>query len=317
VFQEIEAARERLHGVAHRTPVMRSSALNRRLSAEVFFKCENFQRIGAFKFRGGWNVISQIKGDDRIAGVVAYSSGNHAQAVALSAKLRRIPATIVMPNNAPKAKLAAVEEYGAKVIRYDPTTEVREDVAQAIQAETGATLVPPFDHPGIVAGQGTSACELHEEVPDLGLVMVPCGGGGLLSGTAVATKSVAPKCRIIGIEPERADDAVRSFRSGVIQTCDNPDTIADGTRTKSMSDLTFGFMQEYVDDMQTVTEQAICDAVGFFFQRMKLVVEPSGALGLAALLSGAVKAEGRIGLIVSGGNVDGETFHTILDRAQV
>lgn len=261
-------------------------------------------------------MISQISPEEHPAGVLAYSSGNHAQAVALAAKLQGLPATIVMPNDAPRAKLAAVREYGGKVVIYDPALASREELALGIREETGAVLVPPFDHPGIVAGQGTAALEFHEQVPNLDLILTPCGGGGLLTGTAIATKAKAQGCRVIGIEPEGADDAVRSFRTGTLQTCENPQTIADGTRTRSMSELTFGLAQKYVDDMATVTEQAIYDAVAFFFQRMKLVVEPSGALGLAALMSGAVPASGRIGVVLSGGNIDGDILHTILTRAR-
>ena len=315
MLDALNEARERLSGVSHVTPVMTSSTLDKRLGANVFFKCENFQRIGAFKFRGGWNVISQIDPKENPAGVIAYSSGNHAQAVALSSKLRGIPATLVMPDNAPAAKLAAVREYGATVVTYDVEKARREELAAEIQAETGAIMVPPFDHPGIVAGQGTASLELHEQVPDLDMVITPCGGGGLLSGTGVGTKGVRSTCKVFGVEPENADDAVRSFKTGSIQVCERPDTIADGTRTRSMSELTFSLAQKHVDDIVPVSEQAIYDAVAFFFQRMKLVVEPSGALGLAALLSGVIKPEGRIGIIISGGNVDGDTLHWILSRA--
>lgn len=311
-FTDVLAARDRLRGVAHLTPVMTSSTLNGWLGAEVFFKCENFQRIGAFKFRGAYNAISQLSDEERERGVLTFSSGNHAQAVAKVCQMLGIRAVIVMPDNAPATKRAATEGYGAQVVEYDPTVTTREELAADLAAAHGYTLIPPYDHADVIAGQGTAALELHRQVPGLDALLVPCGGGGLLSGSAIATKGAAPNCRVIGIEPALADDATRSFRTRELHTIHNPPTIADGTRTPSLGKLTFPLVLEYVDDMQTVSEESIMEAVRFFFYRMKIVVEPSGALGLAALLSGAVNAEGRIGVILSGGNIDARTMGRIL-----
>lgn len=312
MFDSIQAARERLADEAHRTPVMTSRTLDERVGTRVFLKCENFQRMGAFKFRGAYNAIRCLTVEQRARGVLAYSSGNHAQAVALAARILGTNATIVMPSNAPAVKLQATRDYGAVVIEFDPEERTREDVAAEVLAGTQLSLIKPFDNADVIAGQGTAAAELHEEVPELDLLLVPCGGGGLLSGSAIATKHMRPTCKVVGIEPEVADDATRSFRTGVLQTVHNPPTIADGTRTHSMGELTFPLVRQYVDDMQTVSEEAIIDAVRFLFYRTKLVVEPSGALGVAALLTGAVSAQGRIGIILSGGNVDAETFGKIL-----
>jgi len=311
-FTDVLAARDRLRGVAHLTPVMTSSTLNGWLGAEVFFKCENFQRIGAFKFRGAYNAISQLSDEERERGVLTFSSGNHAQAVAKVCQMLGIRAVIVMPDNAPATKRAATEGYGAQVVEYDPTVTTREELAADLAAAHGYTLIPPYDHADVIAGQGTAALELHRQVPGLDALLVPCGGGGLLSGSAIATKGAAPNCRVIGIEPALADDATRSFRTRELHTIHNPPTIADGTRTPSLGKLTFPLVLEYVYDMQTVSEESIMEAVRFFFYRMKIVVEPSGALGLAALLSGAVNAEGRIGVILSGGNIDARTMGRIL-----
>lgn len=313
-FTDVLAARDRLRGVAHLTPVMTSSTLNGWLGAEVFFKCENFQRIGAFKFRGAYNAISQLSDEERERGVLTFSSGNHAQAVAKVCQMLGIRAVIVMPDNAPATKRAATEGYGAQVVEYDPTVTTREELAADLAAAHGYTLIPPYDHADVIAGQGTAALELHRQVPGLDALLVPCGGGGLLSGSAIATKGAAPNCRVIGIEPALADDATRSFRTRELHTIHNPPTIADGTRTPSLGKLTFPLVLEYVDDMQTVSEESIMEAVRFFFYRMKIVVEPSGALGLAALLSGAVNAEGRIGVILSGGNIDARTMGRILEE---
>ncbi|MCL4158039.1 UNVERIFIED_CONTAM: hypothetical protein GTU68_033685 [Idotea baltica] len=291
---------------------MTSRTLDERVGARVFLKCENLQRMGAFKFRGAYNAICCLSDEQRARGVLAYSSGNHAQAVALAAKLLGTTATIVMPSNAPAVKLQATRDYGAQVIEFDQDVRTREDVAAEVLAGTELSLIKPFDNADVIAGQGTAAAELHEEVADLDWVIAPCGGGGLLSGTAIATKHLRPDCRVVGIEPELADDATRSFRTGTLQTVHNPPTIADGTRTHSMGELTFPLVCEHVDDMQTVSEEAIMDAVRFLFYRTKLVVEPSGALGVAALLTGAVHATGRVGVILSGGNVDAQTFAQIL-----
>ncbi len=311
-FARVRAAQDRLQGHAHHTPVMTSRTLNARVGAEVFFKCENFQRVGAFKFRGAFNSISRLSDEEKARGVITYSSGNHAQAVALVSRLLGVKAVIVMPDNAPATKRAATEGYGATVIAYDPATGSREAIARELAAQHGYTLIPPFDHEDVIAGQGTAALELFEEVGELDWLLVPCGGGGLLSGSAIAAKSLAPDCRVVGIEPAVADDATRSFRTGRLHTVHNPPTIADGTRTSSLGKLTFPLVLRYVDDMQTVSEEAIMEAVRFLFYRMKMVVEPSGALGLAALLSGAVVPRGRVGVILSGGNIDAATIQRIL-----
>jgi threonine dehydratase len=312
-IEDVRSARDRVAGHAHVTPVIASRSLDAAAGAEVFLKCENLQRVGAFKFRGAWNAVSQLSPAQRERGVLTYSSGNHAQAVALAGKLHGVKTLIVMPSTAPVIKRQATSDFGATLRLYDPATESREDIAAALQQEGGFTLIPPFDHAHVIAGQGTAALELHEQAPDLDVLIAPCGGGGLLSGCAVATKAVAPDCRVIGIEPEVADDATRSFRTGVLHRVRNPPTIADGTRTPSLGELTFPLVRRYVDDMQTVSEAAIVEAVRFLFYRLKLVVEPSGALGVAALLSGAVRSTGRVGVIVSGGNVDGQTMAAILN----
>lgn len=316
MFEKIKAARERLRGQAHVTPVMTSRTLNDRVGAEIFLKCENFQRVGAFKFRGAYNAISQLTRTQKAAGVLTYSSGNHAQAVALSGRLLGVKTTIVMPNDASAIKRAATEAYGATIIEYDPLQATREDLAQVVNRERALTLIPPYDHEAVIAGQGTVALELFEQVDGLDVVLAPCGGGGLLSGTAVAAKYLHPGCKVIGIEPELADDATRSFHSKTLHTVHNPPTIADGTRTPYLGQLTFPLVLQYVDDMKTVSEAAIVEAVRFLFTRLKLVVEPSGALGIAALLSGAVAPGKRTGVIISGGNIDGETMAMILKTAQ-
>lgn len=313
MFEQVLEAKERLKGVANITPVMTSSTLNELVKAKVFLKCENFQRVGAFKFRGAYNAISKLSDEEKSRGVITYSSGNHAQAVSLVGKLLGIKTVIVMPDNAPVIKHAATAAYGAEIVEYNPLLQQREDVARQIQEINGYSLIPPFDHKDVISGQGTAALELHEELKNLDYIIAPCGGGGLLSGTAIATKALSKNCKVIGIEPETADDAVCSFRTGVLHSVKNPPTIADGTRTASLGKLTFPLVLEYVDAMETVTEKAIMDAVKFLFYRMKLVVEPSGALGIAALLSGAVNAEGNVGVIISGGNIDADTMNLILN----
>ena len=310
IDQILEAA-NRLQGNAHVTPIMTSSNLDECLGANIIFKCENLQKIGAFKFRGAYNAIAQLSHEERSQGVITYSSGNHAQAVARVGREIGIKTVIVMPSNAPFAKRLATEGYGAEVVLYDPKQIPREDVAHELQEKHGYTLIPPFNHPHVIAGQGTAALELLTEAT-IDTLLVPCGGGGLLSGSAIAAKHVNPQCIVIGIEPELADDATRSFHSGTLHSVTNPPTIADGTRTTSLGSLTFPLILKHVDDMRTVSEQAIMEAVSFLFYRMKLVVEPSGALGLAALLSGEIQAKGRIGVILSGGNIDADTMNTIL-----
>ena len=304
-WDDLLEAAKRLDGIAHRTPVMTSTQLDARLSARVFLKCENLQRVGAFKIRGAYNAISRIPAEDRGRGVVAYSSGNHAQAVALACRLLDMQATIVMPVNASKVKRAATEGYGARIVEYDPAIAKREEVAAEIQKAGAPTLIPPFDHPHVVAGQGTAAKELLEEVADLDVLLVPCGGGGLLAGSSIAASALTPRCKVIGVEPEGADDAARSFRSGRIERCDRPDTIADGARTPSLGEVPFEIIRRNVHDIVTVSDREIVVAMRFLWERMKLVVEPTGALGLAGALSGKVRVEGlRVGVILTGGNVD-------------
>ena len=312
MFEQILAAKERLQGHVNVTPVMTSRTLNRQVGAEVYFKCENLQRIGAFKFRGAFNSISKLSKAEKARGVITYSSGNHAQAVALVGRMLNIQTTIVMPNNAPETKRAATEDYGAVIVEYDPEDTTREAVAESLQAKNGFTMIPPFDHLDVIAGQGTAALEIFEEVGRLDTLLVPCGGGGLLSGSAIAAKNMDPDCRVIGIEPELADDATKSFYTKRLHRVKNPPTIADGTRTPSLGKITFPLVLEYVDDMKTVSEKAIIEAVKFLFYRMKLVVEPSGALGLAAILSRTVIPNGRVGIIISGGNIDAATMTMIL-----
>lgn len=302
---DVRDAANRVRGVAHRTPVMTSRTLDERLGARVFFKCENLQRGGAFKFRGAYNAVSKLSDQERARGVLAYSSGNHAQAVALTGRILGVRTAIVMPGDAPAAKIEGTRGYGAEVILYDKETQSREGLAADLQQERGMSLVPPYDHADVIAGQGTAALEMMEEAPDLSIVMTPCGGGGLLSGSALAARSLRPNVRVIGVEPELADDATRSFRTGTVQTVRNPPTIADGLRTPSLGRLTFPLVRENVSEMRTVTEEAIVEAMRFLWTRMKLVVEPSGAVPLAALMSDPDAFRGeRIGVVISGGNVD-------------
>jgi len=313
LFGLVKAAQKRIEGHPHVTPIMTSQTLDDIAGAQIFLKCENLQRMGAFKFRGAYNAMSQLTESQKNRGVITYSSGNHAQAVALVGRLLGIRTVVVMPDNAPAIKRQATGAYGATVVGYDPAETTREEICRDLETKHGHTLVPPYDHIDIVAGQGTAAMELLQEVKTLNQLLVPCGGGGLLSGCAIAAKGLHPKCRVIGIEPELADDATRSFHTGKLHTVNNPPTIADGTRTPSLGEVTFPLVLEYVDDMKTVPESAIIDAVKFLFYRMKLVVEPSGALGVAALLGRSVKPQGRVGIILSGGNIDGATMKKILD----
>jgi threonine dehydratase len=311
-YEQIKQARERLRGQAHVTPVMTSRTLNVMTGAEVFLKCENLQRIGAFKFRGAFNAISKLSAEQKKKGVITFSSGNHGQAVALVCQLLGIRATIVMPRDASASKRAACAGYQAEVVLCETASPSREQMCRELQEKNGYTLIPPFDHPDVIAGQGTATIEFFDEVGVLDALLVPCGGGGLLSGSAVAAKHLNPSCRVIGIEPEIADDATRSFRTKTLQTVTNPQTIADGTRTASLGKVTFPLVLQYVDDFQTVSEDAIKEAVRWLFMRMKLVVEPSGALGVAALLSGAARPQGKVGVILSGGNVDPAVMSRIL-----
>ena len=313
---DVHAAAERLRGVAHRTPVHTSRTLDGMTGARVFLKCENFQRGGAFKFRGAYNAVSLLSAEERARGVLTFSSGNHAQAVALTGRLLEIPVVVVMPDNAPAAKIAGTRGYGAEVILYDPRERDRQEIAAELQRERGMALIPPYDHADVVAGQGTAALELMEEVGPLDALFVPCGGGGLLSGSALAARSFAPDCRVIGVEPELADDATRSFRTGELVTIKNPPTIADGLRTPSLGRITFPLVRANVSEMRTVPEDAIVAAMRFLWTRAKLVVEPSGAVPLAALLAAGGEFDGRrVGVILSGGNVDLATACELLGSA--
>ena len=308
-FEDVAAAARRLEGHARRTPVMTSRMVDERTGATVFFKCENFQRMGAFKFRGAFNALAQLTAEQKRGGVLAYSSGNHAQAVALAGTLLGVNTVIVMPRDAPQVKLDATRGYGAEVITYDPGTAGREELAARIAAERGMSVIPPYDHTHVVAGQGTAAKELLEETGPLDYLLVPCGGGGLLSGCAVAASHWSPGCKVIGVEPEAGDDATRSFRSKTLQTCHNPDTIADGARTPSLGKITFPLVLQYVHDMLTVSDAELLRSMFWIWERMKIVIEPTGALAAAALLEG--KLDGRhdyrgtrIGVVISGGNAD-------------
>jgi threonine dehydratase len=284
---------------------MTSRTLNDRLDAALFLKCENLQRVGAFKFRGAYNAISRLSPEERQRGVLTYSSGNHAQATALSSRLLGVSATIVMPENAPVAKLRATRGYGATVVPYDPAKVAREDVAEELRRKGDLVLIPPYDHADVIAGQGTAGKELLEDVNDLDLLLVCCGGGGLLSGCALSARRLRPGCRVVGVEPEAADDATRSFRTGTLHTVHNPPTIADGARTPSLGRLTFPLVRENVDDMVTVSDDDLIRAMRFAWERMKLVVEPTGVLALAAAMAGKVDVRGqRVGVLISGGNVD-------------
>jgi threonine dehydratase len=305
-YGDLVEAAHRLTGYARRTPVLTSHQVDERTTCQVFFKCENLQRVGAFKFRGAFNAISRLDPEQRRAGVLAYSSGNHAQAVALAARMLRTPAVIVMPEDAPRVKLAATRGYGAEVITYDRATTVRETLAGELAQERGLVLIPPYDHPDIVAGQGTAARELFEEVGTLDYLFVCVGGGGLISGCAIAADAMSPGCRVVGVEPEAGDDATRSFYTRTLQSVHNPDTIADGARTPSLGEITFPLVLRYVHDMVTVDDAQLLAAMLYVWERMKLVIEPTGALGIAGLLERKLELPGgaRVGVILSGGNVD-------------
>lgn len=313
---DIHSAARRLAGRAHRTPVLRSRGLDVALGAQMFFKCENFQRAGAFKFRGAYNALAQLTDAERRAGVLTYSSGNHAQAIALAGSELGVPTTIVMPLDAPAVKRTATESYGGVVIGYDRATGDREAIGRALAEERGLTVIPPYDHPHIIAGQGTCALELFEEVGALDLLVTPCGGGGLLSGSALAAQALSPRCRIVGVEPRAGDDGARSFASRRLQTVHNPDTIADGARTPSLGQLTFPLILAHVSQMVTVDDAALVRAMRRLAERLKVVVEPTGALGAAAVFERAVAVEGlRVGVVLSGGNVDLTQWGRLLANA--
>ncbi|NYT35651.1 threo-3-hydroxy-L-aspartate ammonia-lyase [Allopusillimonas soli] len=304
-YEDVLDASRVLDGIAHRTPVLASTTLNDRLGAQVFFKCENLQRIGAFKFRGGYNAIARLGPEQRRAGVVAFSSGNHAQAVALAARMLGVAATIVMPNDAPRAKRAATEGYGARIIDYDRNTEDREAIALDLAQKEGLTLIPPFDHPHIIAGQGTAVKELLEDVGGLDALFVPLGGGGLLSGSLLAARAIAPDCAVYGVEPEAGDDGLQSLRKGEIVRIGPPQSIADGAVTQYLGKITFPIIRDQVRDILTVSDAQLVAAMQFFAERMKIVVEPTGCLGAAAAMNQCVPMKGmRVGVLLSGGNVD-------------
>lgn len=303
-YSDIEEASKRLQGFAHKTPVLQSSYFNQLADAELFFKCENFQKVGAFKFRGAFNAISQLSKEDGEKGIITHSSGNHAQAVALASKMNGYEATIVMPKNAPKVKVNAVRDYGAEIVFCESTIELRQETTDQIISETGATFIHPYNNADVIAGQGTSAKELLEEIPDLDTIIAPIGGGGLMSGTAIASKSIKPNIQVLGAEPKLADDAYRSYQAGSIQPVLRTDTIADGLRT-SLGPLTFQIIQEKVDNIITVSEESIVRDMRRVWERMKIIIEPSCAVPISALLDGEIDISGKkVGVILTGGNVD-------------
>lgn len=312
-FDDVVAAAERIAGYANKTPVMTSRTVNALFGAEFFFKCENFQRMGAFKFRGAMNALLQFSEEQKAAGVVTFSSGNHAQAIALAAKLLGIPATIVMPHDAPAAKVAATRSYGGNVVEYNRYTEDREQIGNDLAQKHGLTLIPPYDHPHVIAGQGTAAKELLEETGELDALFVCLGGGGLLSGCALSARQLSPQCKIYGVEPLAGNDGQQSFRSGTIVHIDTPKTIADGAQTQHLGNYTFPLIRQNVDDILTVTDDDLIDAMRFYAERMKIVVEPTGCLSFAAARNLRESLRGkRIGIIISGGNVDISRYGTFL-----
>ncbi len=301
-FEDVCSAAEHLRDVVHKTPVFTSKTVDARVGARVYFKCENFQRSGSFKFRGAYNTLRQLPASTEE--VLTFSSGNHAQAVALAGAHLGIQPTIVMPRDAPSVKRAATAEYGAKIIPYDRNEISREALAEQLAAEQGFPVIPPYDHPHIIAGQGTATLELLQDYSDLDILLVPCGGGGLLSGSLLAAHAIRPTIQVIGVEPDAANDAALSFKSGVLHTIHNPKTIADGARTPSLGILTFEIIRDLAHEIVTVSDAVIISAMQLLWERMKIVVEPTGALGMAALLSGAVNVDGmKVGIILSGGNV--------------
>ena len=312
-FEDVIAASQRLEGHAHRTPVLTSRTVDHELGAKVFFKCENFQRMGAFKFRGAFNALSRFDEQQRKAGVVAFSSGNHAQAIALSARLLGIPATIVMPHDAPAMKVTATKGYGGNVVMYDRYTEDREEITRSLAQKHGMTLIPPYDHPDVIAGQGTAAKELFEEIGPLDACFVSLGGGGLLAGSALSARALSPNCKVYGVEPTAGNDGQQSFRSGTIVHIETPKTIADGAQSQHLGNYTFDVMRRMVQDVLTATDEELVDCMRFFASRMKIVVEPTGCLGFAAARQMKSQLKGkRVGVVVSGGNVDMTRFCELL-----
>ncbi|VTU17834.1 Phenylserine dehydratase [Variovorax sp. PBS-H4] len=312
-YDDVAAAARRLEGHAHRTPVLRSRTADEELGAQLFFKCENLQRMGAFKFRGAFNALAKFDDEQRRGGVVAFSSGNHAQAIALAARILGMPATIVMPHDAPAAKVAATKGYGGQVVIYDRYKDDREQIGRDLAQKHGMTLIPPYDHPDVMAGQGTAAKELFEEAGPLDALFVPLGGGGLLSGSALATRALAPQCKLYGVEPEAGNDGQQSFRSGSIVHIDTPRTIADGAQTQHLGQHTFAVIRRDVDDVLTASDAQLVEAMRFFATRMKLVVEPTGCLGFAAAREMKAQLRGlRVGVLISGGNIDVERLGALL-----
>lgn len=304
-YKDVAQAHQRILPYLNKTPVLTSRTINELTGAQFYFKCENFQRMGAFKFRGAMNALSQFTAEQRKNGVVTFSSGNHAQAIALSAKLLGIPATIIMPEDAPKAKMDATKGYGGRVITYNRYTEDREKIGQQLAQKEGLTLIPPYDHPHIIAGQGTAAKELFDEIGELDMLFVPLGGGGLLSGSLLSTKALSPDCKIFGVEPLAGNDGQQSLRKGEIIHIDTPKTIADGAQTQHLGNYTFEIIRNNVDDILTATDEELISTMQFYAQRMKIIVEPTGCLSLAAARQFGDKLKGKkIGIIISGGNVD-------------
>jgi len=304
-YHDVELAAERLAGAAHRTPVLTSSTADARTGGKLFFKCENFQRMGAFKFRGAYNAIAKFDAAQRAAGVLTYSSGNHAQAIALSARLAGIRSTIIMPLDAPALKVKATREYGGEVVTYDRYTEDREEIGRRLSQERGMTLVPPYDHPDVIAGQGTAAKELFEEVGELDILLVCLGGGGLLAGCALAARALSPHCKVIGVEPEAGNDGQQSLRKGEIVHIAVPRTIADGAMVTHVGAHNFEVIRRAVDEIVTVSDAQLVQTMAYFAERMKMIVEPTGCLAAAAALHGVVDVKGkRVGILISGGNVD-------------
>ncbi|MGZ5238695.1 MAG: threo-3-hydroxy-L-aspartate ammonia-lyase [Caldimonas sp.] len=312
-YDDVAAAAVRIAPAANRTPVFTSRTADAEVGARLFFKCENFQRMGAFKFRGAFNALSRFDAAQRRTGVVAFSSGNHAQAIALAARILGMPATIVMPHDAPATKVAATRGYGGEVVVYDRYREDREAIGKRLAEERGLTLIPPYDHPDVIAGQGTAAKELIEETGPLDALFVCLGGGGLLSGSALASRALAPGCKVYGVEPEAGDDGRQSFRSGRIVRIETPKTIADGAQTQSLGRITFEIIRRDVDDVFTASDAELVDCMRFFAERMKMIVEPTGCLGFAAARRMADTLRGqRVGIIVSGGNVDLARFAALV-----
>ena len=304
-YEDVAAAARRIEGHAHRTPVLRSTTADALLGARLFFKCENFQRMGAFKFRGAFNSLAKFTPDQKRAGVIAFSSGNHAQAIALAARLIGIPSVILMPLDAPAAKLEATRGYGAEVITFDRYKVDREALTKEVAAQRGMTLIPPFNHADVIAGQGTAAKELFDEVGELDFLFTPLGGGGLLSGSALSAKALSPSCKVYGVEPEAGNDGQQSLRTGQIVDIPVPKTIADGAQTQHLGDLTFGVIRRDVSDVLTATDAQLVQGMHFFAERMKMIVEPTGCLGFAGARHGGVDIAGkRVGILISGGNVD-------------